>query len=59
MLEGGKFDPKGMFYIVQASAYAYFSFGHFGHELFGDLEEGMPLNVVLFPHLKWEVNPQS
>jgi len=31
----------------------------FGHGLFGDLEEGIVLIVVLFPHLKCGVNPQS
>jgi len=32
---------------------------HLGHGLLGDLEEGMALTVVLFPYLKWGVNPQS
>jgi len=53
MLEGGKFGPKGMVFIVQSGAYACFSFGHFGHGLLGNLEEGRVLTVVLFSHLKW------
>lgn len=43
MFEGGPSNPKGISFIVQLGAYAYFALGPLGYGLLGDLEEGFRL----------------
>ena len=46
------FQSKGTLFILQSGAYAYLYLGIL-YGLWGDLEEGGILTMLLFHHLKW------